>query len=154
MSPEVINALVETLASVRARGVSLMVATSRRTPELAGLSLQACFGADAGTWLWTGEEDGPNPYDAFLADADVVLVTKDSTNMITEAATAGKPVLLLDMAGADGKFAALYAELARRNLARPYEGDLTPWPVEPLKETDRAAAEIAQRLEAHASAGA
>jgi hypothetical protein len=141
-----LDQLLAALATARAAGWSLLVTTSRRTPEAATAALRARFAGDAGVWLWTDEADGPNPYDAFLAAADVALVTKDSTNMITEAASAGLPVLLLAMAGEDGKFAKLYAALERRGNARPFEGAIEAWPVEPLAETERAAAELVRRL--------
>jgi mitochondrial fission protein ELM1 len=154
LSPRVLASVMHALERARAAGWSLLMTTSRRTPKAAVQAIKDRFGDDQGTWLWTGEADGPNPYDAFLAAADVVLVTKDSTNMITEAASAGKPVLLLPMDGVDGKYAILYASLARRGNAKLFAGDLTPWPVEPLLETDRAAAEVLRRMTARGPAAA
>jgi hypothetical protein len=152
LTPPALDDLLAGLARAREDGWSLLITTSRRTPAFAVDALRTRFGASSGhakgVRLWTRDEDGPNPYDAFLAAADVVLVTKDSTNMITEAASAAKPVLLVDMQGDDGKLAALYAELEARGSAKPFAGALEPWPVEPLAETDLAAAEVVRRLDA------
>ena len=127
-------------------GASLMVSFSRRTPH-AARRLMAQRLHEAPSWIWGGE--GPNPYFAFLAAADVVLVTEDSTNMALEAAAAGKPVLVLPMAGrGDPKFGRLHAALQARGAARPFTGALEPWPVEALRETERAAAAVLRRLDA------
>jgi len=114
--------------------------------RLRGEQLRAMLAAradDPGVWVYDGE--GDNPYFAFLAAADAVLVTRDSTNMLTEAATAGKPVLTLPVAGHDGKFARLYRALQQRDYIRPFAGRLETWEVVPLGETARAAREIIDR---------
>lgn len=148
LSPRTMKTLIAKLEDVLAQSLSLLITTSRRTPPAAVAALNARFRGNPAVWLWTSDADGANPYDAFLAAADVVIATTDSTNMLTEAAAAGKPVLMFSLEGEDGKFAALYEALAARGLARPFEGPVTPWPVEPLRETDRAAAEIVKRLHA------
>ncbi len=136
------SALSEALDGLRAQGVSLMITASRRTPEPVRAML-AARADDPGVWVYDGE--GDNPYFAFLAAADAVLVTRDSTNMLTEAATAGKPVLTLPVAGHDGKFARLYRALQQRDYIRPFAGRLETWEVVPLGETARAAREIIDR---------
>ncbi len=145
LTPSRVAELNDQLAALRRSGVALMISTSRRTPDEAVVALQACFGADDGVRLWTGESDGANPYLAFLAAADAALVTKDSTNMLTDAASAGKPVLMLDVDGRAGKFNRLYEELKSSGRARDFSGELETWDVEPLGETERAAAELLRR---------
>ena len=95
-------------------------------------------------WIWDGL--GPNPYFAFLDAADVVLVTEDSTNMAVEAASAGKPVMILDMPGNGPKFRRLHDDMERRGLARPFRGVIERWPCRPLRETERAATEVVRRM--------
>ncbi|MFY9311100.1 MAG: ELM1/GtrOC1 family putative glycosyltransferase, partial [Bacteroidia bacterium] len=95
--------------------------------------------------VWDGT--GENPYFAFLAAADAILVTADSTNLATDAAASGKPVFVLSMAGRSGKLERFHAELARRGLARPFVGNLTADQQPPLCETDRAAAELLRRYD-------
>lgn len=144
-TPAAMTHLLDTLQA--AAGGGLMVTTSRRTPEPVITRLRAIAAHDPRVVLWTGETDGPNPYLAFLAQADVVVATEDSTNMITDAATAGRPVLLAPMAGRPGKLQRLYDALRERDLARPFTGTLEPWPVAPLRETERAAAAVAALLD-------
>ncbi|WP_066680890.1 mitochondrial fission ELM1 family protein [Caulobacter sp. CCH9-E1] len=124
-------------------GGSLMMTFSRRTPEPARALITARLRHLPGV-IWNGE--GPNPYFAFLAAADYILVTEDSTNMATEAASTGKPVFVLKMDGSSLKFRLFHEELERMGAARPYGGAFHGWTYEPVNETDRAAREILARL--------
>ncbi|MDO9587200.1 MAG: mitochondrial fission ELM1 family protein [Brevundimonas sp.] len=132
-------------AAVEAVGGSLMLTFSRRTPEAAKAAMTARLGGLPGL-IWDGQ--GPNPYFAFLKFADHVLVTEDSANMAAEAASTGKPVHVLPMIPLKpaGKFARLHADLRQRGAARPFDGTLTAWTYAPLVETDRAAAEVLNRM--------
>ena len=98
--------------------------------------------------IWDGT--GDNPYFAFLAAADAILVTEDSTNLATDAAATGAPLFTLSTPGHSPKLARFHAELRRRGVARPYVGDLTAEPYEPLAETDRAARELLRRYDGSA----
>jgi len=129
--------------AVGASGGSLLLTFSRRTPDDAKAILAQRLRALPG-WLWDGE--GANPYFAFLATADHILVTEDSANMPTEAAATGRPVHLLAMDGAQARKRRFHAELARLGVARPFAGKLANWTYPPLRETDRAAAEILRRM--------
>lgn len=133
------------LESLRASGAGLMITASRRTPRGVRAML-AEIADDPNVWVWDGE--GDNPYFAFLDAADSVLVTADSTNMLTEAVTAGKPVMMLEMRGADGKFADLYDALVSRGYGCWFTGDPESWPVDSLHETERAAEFVASRFQA------
>jgi mitochondrial fission protein ELM1 len=119
------------------QGLSLMITASRRTP--AGLTEKLAEMAKDDERIWMHSGDGPNPYFAFLSAADWVFVTEESTNMLVEAATAGKPLYALPMAGRPGKFARLHAGLEAYGALRPYLGRLESWTYPPLRETDRAA---------------
>lgn len=125
-----------------ARG-SVLVSFSRRTPEDARRFMAGRLRRLPG-WVWDGQ--GPNPYFAFLQAADVVLVTKDSTNMAVEAAAAGKPVLVMEMEGDSPKHRRLHDTLRKRLTARPFRGALERWTYPPLRETERAAAEVVRRM--------
>ncbi len=139
--------LVKSLQGLLGNQVSLMITTSRRTPRHVVKTLRRQFGHKDQAWLWCSvAKDGPNPYFAFLQAADAVLVTNDSTNMLTDAASVGRPILLFSLDGTDAKFNRLYDSLAGEGLARPFTGSLATWPVEPLRETERAAKEVVRRL--------
>ncbi len=124
-------------------GGSLLMTFSRRTPEPARALLTARLRHLPGM-VWDGE--GPNPYFAFLAAADYILVTEDSTNMATEAASTGKPVFILKMEGSSLKFRLFHQELERQGAARPYGGAFHGWTYEPVDETGRAARDVLARM--------
>ncbi len=120
-----------------AKGHSLLITVSRRTPDFAILDWKR-FASDAeNVWLHDGE--GPNPYFAFLGGADMILVTEDSTNMLTESCTTGKPVYRLPMSGKPGKFQTLYAALETRCGVTLYNGESGGEDYVPLDETSRMA---------------
>lgn len=124
-------------------GGSLLMTFSRRTPEPARALMTARLRHLPGV-IWNG--DGPNPYFAFLAGADYILVTEDSTNMATEAASTGKPVFVLKMDGASLKFRLFHEELERMGAARPYGGAFHGWTYAPVNETDRAARAVLEMI--------
>lgn len=126
-------------------GGSLLMTFSRRTPEPAKALLTARLRHLPGI-IWDGT--GANPYFAFLATADYILVTEDSTNMATEAASTGKPVFILKMDGQSLKFRLFHQELESMGAARPYGGAFHGWTYEPVDETGRAAAEVVARMDA------
>jgi mitochondrial fission protein ELM1 len=132
-------------------GGSLLMTFSRRTPEPAKALLTARLRHLPGI-IWDGE--GANPYFAFLAAADYILVTEDSTNMATEAASTGKPVFILKMDGTSLKFRLFHQELEGMGAARPYGGAFHGWTYEPVDETGRAAAEMVARMDARDKAEA
>jgi mitochondrial fission protein ELM1 len=123
-------------------GGSLLMTFSRRTPEPARDLLTARLRQLPGV-IWDGE--GDNPYFAFLAGADYILVTEDSANMATEAASTGKPVFILKLDGQSLKFRLFHQELESLGATRPFTGDFHGWDYTPVNETDRAAAEILKR---------
>jgi len=129
-----------------AEGASLMITVSRRTPEAARKALGEHFRQCEQVWYHDGE--GENPYFAFLAAADWIFVTEESTNMLVEASATGAPVYVLPLAGTPGKFTLLHAELEAHGAVRPYLGRLDSWTYAPLDETRRIAAAILDRYRA------
>jgi len=72
-------------------GGSILASTSRRTPPDAAAVLERSLSAPRHFHAWTeGQTD--NPYRAFLALADAVIVTADSASMIADGAATGKPL--------------------------------------------------------------
>ena len=122
------------------QGYSLLITTSRRTPDWAIKEYKLLDSDNDTVWSYNG--DGPNPYFAFLGGADIILVTEDSTNMLTEAASTGKPVFTLPMQGKPGKFQRLYDSLAKRCNIRAFDGKVESAPYEPLNETERMAEQL------------
>lgn len=143
MTRTVEDYLVGRVEDLLSRDLSLLVSVSRRTPASLRQRLARLLKDEARAWLYDGE--GDNPYFAFLAGADWIFVTEDSTNMLTEAAATGTPVYALPLAGKAGKFALLHAGLEAHGALRPFLGRLDRWTYEPLDETTRAARLIAGR---------
>lgn len=123
-----------------ARNHGLMITPSRRTPpDLAG----ALAGLGPGTWAWSG--DGSNPYPGLLGHADAVLVTEDSVNMASEAATSGLPVHIFPVTRLAVKIERFHETLAERGASRLFGGSIAHWTYPPLAEAERIAAELAAR---------
>ena len=129
-------------------GGSVMVSFTRRTPERAQAILEARLKTLPGV-IWNGE--GDNPYFAYLAAADYILVTEDSTNLATDAASTGKPVFIMKMDGDSLKLRLFHEDLERLGAARPFGGAFHSWSYQPLAETERAAAEVLRRYDARSA---
>ena len=139
LSPRIANYLEARLEDLLARDISLMLTVSRRTPDKTRKRLRDRFAGRERVWFHDGEDGRENPYFAFLAAADWIFVTEESTNMLVEAASTGTPVYVLPMEGRPGKFARLHADLEGHGALRPYLGRLERWTYPPLHETDRMA---------------
>jgi uncharacterized protein len=77
-------------------GGSVLVTTSARTSAVATRALWGAIDRPAYRYRWNDQQ---NPYFAFLALADTIVVTGESISMITEASAAGKPVLMFGFGG-------------------------------------------------------
>lgn len=143
MTKDVIAAICSRVEFLAREGISVLITTSRRTPPALVKAL-GTMAKDDRFWVYSG--DGENPYFGFLAAADYIFVTEDSTNMLTEAAFTGKPVYSLPLDGNPGKFRLLHADLEARNALRPFLGRLDQWKYEPLDETGRIAGLLADRF--------
>lgn len=131
-------------------GKSIMVTPSRRTPR--GL-LTAVAGAIGDgqdqrrkNFVWSGE--GENPYVAILANADAMIVTGDSVNMVGEALTTGVPVHVYEPSGGHRKITAYIDDLEQRGAVRRWRGQLEDWPSAPINATPEIAAAVASRYRA------
>jgi hypothetical protein len=144
LTPAITTKLCDDLANLcRRDGAGLMVTTSRRTGPEAEALLRAKL-KDLPAFFWDGT--GDNPYFAFLALADYVIVTGDSVNMVSEALVSGKPVHVAHLEGGTPKFRRFHEDLERDGLTRPFAGKLETWTYKPLDDTRRAAEEARRRL--------
>lgn len=102
--------LLRGLGAKRDAGCSLMITTSRRTPpSLAGALADLADRPNVRLWDGTGE----NPLLAYLAWADEIVVTADSTNMVGEAAALGVPVQVFHPSGGHAKIDRFLAALSQ-----------------------------------------
>jgi len=142
---------IKAVTSLLDTGRSVMLSTSRRTPDWAAADYRALAKDRKDIWLYDGGKDA-NPYFAFLGAAEAILVTEESTNMLTEACATGRPVFRLPMAGAAGKFETLYEDLRNRCGVTLFEGKLNAPGYAPLNETKDAAVRLWARFDARAAA--
>ena len=124
---------------------SLLMSVSRRTPEIARRILVSGL-SDVRGQIYEGT--GENPYFAYLAEADYILVTEDSVNMAVEAATTGKPIYILKMNAkrASKRFSDFHQSLVDYGATRPFTGRLSGFRYVPLCETPRAANALVERF--------
>ena len=127
---------------------TLLLSLSRRTPKIVRDLIVSELGQQRGI-IYNNE--GDNPYFAFLHAADHILVTEDSVNMVTEAASTGKPVHVLTMDRRPGirsveKFDAFHLAMQTIGAAHPFSGDLQQRVQKPLDETTRAAIAVTQAM--------
>ena len=140
------NQLVTTLSRrLRAEGASLMLSSSRRTPDWLRQAAREAFG-EIPNRQWHGPDDGENPYAGFLAWADAIVVTPDSVNLLSEAAATRAPVWTFAPQGVSGKIGDFVAALHERGRTRFLGESAAPGPIMPLRETARVATEIRTRF--------
>jgi mitochondrial fission protein ELM1 len=139
------TALAECLSTLlRGNHGALLLTPSRRT----GAAIEAIFRQRLGDLpgeIWDG--GGDNPYLAYLAYADHILVTADSVNMVCEAASTGKPVQIIPLDGGSEKFRRFHAGLQQDGVTRPFLGTLERWNYAPFDDTGMVAARVASMLQ-------
>ncbi|MDX5593958.1 mitochondrial fission ELM1 family protein [Pseudovibrio sp. SPO723] len=123
---------------------SLMITVSRRTPDALADRLRQ-FGARPNHLYWEG--DGPNPLLQYLANAQGVVVTTDSTNMVGEAAATGYPIYGFQPEGGHKKFDLFLGTLRGMNVLHPFPGLLEGTTYEPMDSTPVIADAIRERLQ-------
>ena len=143
LTEERFGALCDRLVALAKSGVGLAITPSRRTGDTQRAMLQKRL-AGLPAFIWDGS--GDNPYFAMLGTADAIIVTADSVSMISEAASTGKPVHIIELEGGSAKFARFHQAMREAGVTRPFNGTLETWHYAPLDDTARAAAEIRRRL--------
>ncbi|PPJ41389.1 MULTISPECIES: mitochondrial fission ELM1 family protein [unclassified Pseudoxanthomonas] len=125
---------------------SLLITASRRTPADVAQALRARYASRADTLLWCDPSDGPNPYAGLLACADRIVCTPESVNMLSEACATTVPVYVFEPARVSGRPRLFLDALLERGRIRALTAAISPFDVEPLRETARIAAEVRARL--------
>jgi mitochondrial fission protein ELM1 len=136
--------LTSEVAALGNAGAGLMATASRRTPGALAEGVKAIVRQKHG-FFWDGT--GENPYPAMLALADAVVVTADSTNMVGEACSTAKPVLVFEPSerrwGSAAKMRRFIDGLTRAGAVRSFQGRLESYAYEALDSTPLIAAAIA-----------
>src|SRR6185437_8879591 len=143
------NLLGHLLGRQREEGGSLLVLASRRTPAALIESLHPSLKGVPGL-LWTGRDDGPNPYPGVLGWADRLVVTPDSVNMLSEACAVGCPVLTFVNAPLPEKILRFHQALRDAGLLHDIDSPLLAAQA-PLRETAQIATLVHARILAAAT---
>lgn len=156
MDDKALAAWFSQLASVlRHEGGSLLLTTSRRTPDawralvrqqFAAIPGVRWFGATKTGATTTGIDGDDNPYPGLLAWADRIVCTPDSVNMLSEACATRVPVFVIEPARTRGRLRRLHDSLLALGRIRALDDVLEVFAVEPLRETARVAAAVRARL--------
>ncbi|MBB5015423.1 mitochondrial fission ELM1 family protein [Rehaibacterium terrae] len=126
-------------------GGSLLVTGSRRTPAWLAEAVRERFGQAPGLH-WFGATDGPNPYPGILAWSDRLVVSPDSVNLLSEACATRAPVYVHMPGPVRGRHGEFLHDLVVRARIRPMKFCPGDWPVTPLRELPRVAAEVRRLL--------
>lgn len=137
------NLYKKLLPYIQSGEYGFMITASRRTPKNIADDLKNLFSGSQ-CYFWDGT--GDNPYHAFLAMADTLLVTEDSTSMLSDALTSGKPTYRIPLDGGSAKFDRLYKALESQGGLRVFDGTLETWDYPRLNDAKLIADEIKKRF--------
>jgi len=137
--------LEQQLRALAAEGWRLRITASRRTPLPIAASFRT-MAEEIGAHYWAGPDDGPNPYLAWLSFSDVAIVTEDSANLLSDAAWHGLPTHIARLEGRADKFDRLHQTFIDYGAARLFGGSLETWSYTPLREAERVADIIVEKL--------
>jgi len=129
-------------ACARAMEASLIVTPSRRTGQ-ENLRLLKSALSRVPHYLW--DMTGDNPYFGILGLADFLVVTCDSVNMVSEAASTGKPLYVADLPGGSAKVER-FRRLLNETGIRRFAGTLAPYSYSPLDNMQMIAERVKTRL--------
>ncbi|MFC3651801.1 mitochondrial fission ELM1 family protein [Dyella humi] len=132
------------LARRQHEGGSLLVLTSRRTPAAVADVMRTALRGIPGL-LWTGPDDGNNPYPGVLGWADRLVVTPDSVNMLSEACAVGCAVHTFVVGELPAKLARFHHSLRKADLLHDVDDD-APAKQAPLRETEAIAEALRSRI--------
>ncbi len=125
---------------------SIIVTQSRRTPDAVMTALRDRLSGFP-HWIWSPDE--ANPYRALLGFCDMLAVTGDSHNMVSEALSTGKPVFPLVPYALNPKLAGFLKRLEEAGQTRAFDGPLRPYSYDRVDATEEIAAAIRRGLAAH-----
>jgi len=111
-------------------------ALSRRSPHLRRRS--------QGFPNWSGTERR-QPYYTFLANADAIVTTDDSVNMVTETKGTGQPVYVQRLKGSS-RLRRFHELMRERGATRRFAGKIESWPYTPPNDTELVASAIRRAL--------
>jgi hypothetical protein len=137
------EAFLADLARAVQPGARLWISSMQQTPTAVRERLRQ-FAEAQGARMWESiAVDGPNPTLGRFLFAHLAFLAEDDRRSQSEAAYFGVPILL---AGRTAKRGNSGKTLIASGNARRFEGELTPWRCEPMREVDKAADQVVKRL--------
>ena len=139
-------------------GAGLAVTASRRT-DAATMRVLRHELVDVPAIFWDGQNKNPggdsdeNPYYGILGLADLIVASCDSISMVSEACSAGKPVLVMHFPGGSKRFHRFHLAMEKDGYARPFTGRYESWTPSPLDDVPSAAAALRTSFFAHRDKG-
>lgn len=121
-------------------GGSLLITTSRRTPDAVLAALGHRYAHDLGVRVM--DPQPPNPYMPILAMADRLVVTGDSISMVSEALSTGRPVEVFDGLAMGGRHMGFLENLYRTGRASRLGEGANIRPCEPINSTQMVAMRV------------
>lgn len=135
VTPETMKDLCQKLSLLHERSnCFFLVTTSRRTGVENEKILKKTLSM-LPHQIWSGK--GSNPYFAYLEKSDAIIVTADSVNMVCEACSSGKPVMVFELPGGNKKFNHFHKTMFDLDHTRPFTGQFDQWKPPKLAETKR-----------------
>lgn len=125
-----------------AQNAALLITFSRRTDQETKHLISQIKGPSI--YIWNGT--GNNPYMGMLAHADYIIATNDSTSMLSEAASTGKPAYAIPFVPLTGRQKKLLENLIAHGAVREWTGTLAHTPCPPLRDAERMAEIILEKL--------
>ncbi|MBL4877123.1 MAG: mitochondrial fission ELM1 family protein [Cohaesibacteraceae bacterium] len=142
--------LAKNLKSILPEMGSVMVTTSRRTPEHLVREITQIL-KDKPGFIWTGE--GDNPYIQMLAHADWIVVTADSHSMLSEALAINAQIRIFEPDDYPEKIRKCVQTLINNGNAGIFDGNHQTFAASPLDSTREIALEIHKRFMVSSSDG-
>lgn len=140
LTSDVAQRLTAQLRDLAQQGYSLMITASRRTPDDLAAMMRDALSSLPHVFFWDGT--GASPYTAFLAHADVILVTEDSVSMASEALSTGKPTYIVPLEGGSKRFKRFHDHLIDSGYARWFKGIIESWAYTPPNDLIEAASRV------------
>ena len=124
-----------------------MFITSRRTNENFINIIKTRFKGKY--YVWDKKSD--NPYLYSLKCADYIIITSDSSSMISEASVTGKPIYIfhLPFKRKSIRFENFHNEFMKIGITRPFSDSLDSWSYKALNESKRIAGILSSKILKH-----
>jgi len=122
---------------------SIAVAPSRRTPANMVRAI-SCEIVHSSVFVWRGE--GTNPYTDILANADALIVTADSHNMMSEALATSVGVYAFRPPGLAQKLSWFSDQMETSGAIKRFTGNAAPFARDPIDATAKIVAAIREKL--------